>query len=55
MQSWVLVYWQQRQAQFNSEFAEAGSEHGFGLNDRHLETNLINIAILVGVLFCFWA
>jgi F-type H+-transporting ATPase subunit b len=37
----------------HSEFAEAGSEHGFGLNIDILETNLINIAILVGVLFYF--
>lgn len=37
----------------HSEFAEAASEHGFGLNIDLLETNLINIAILVGVLFYF--
>lgn len=37
----------------HSEFAEATSEHGFGLNLDLLETNLINIAILVGVLFYF--
>lgn len=37
----------------HSEFAEAASEGGFGLNIDILETNLINIAILIGVLFYF--
>lgn len=36
----------------HSELAEAG-EGGFGLNIDILETNIINIAILVGVLFYF--
>ena len=36
----------------HSELAEAG-EGGFGLNVDILETNIINIAILVGVLFYF--
>jgi len=35
-----------------AEAAEA-AEHGFGLNFNLLETNLINIAIVVGVLFYF--
>lgn len=37
----------------HSELAESGSEGGFGLNIDILETNIINIAILVGVLFYF--
>lgn len=37
----------------HSEVAEAASEGGFGLNIDILETNLINIAILIGVLFYF--
>ena len=37
----------------HSEFASSASEHNFGLNIDLLETNLINIAILVGVLFYF--
>lgn len=32
---------------------EAGSEAGFGLNTNILETNLINLAILIGVLVYF--
>lgn len=37
----------------HSELAESGAEGGFGLNIDILETNIINIAILVGVLFYF--
>lgn len=33
--------------------AEGGSEAGFGLNTNILETNLINLAIVIGVLFFF--
>jgi F-type H+-transporting ATPase subunit b len=33
--------------------AEGGSEGGFGLNFDILETNLINLAIIIGVLFFF--
>ncbi len=40
------------EASAHSELAEAG-EGGFGLNIDILETNIINIAILVGVLFYF--
>lgn len=35
------------------EVAEAAAEHGFGLNLDVLETNLINLAIIIGVLFYF--
>lgn len=37
----------------HSELAEGASEGGFGLNIDILETNLINLAILIGVLFYF--
>lgn len=33
--------------------AEAEAAHGFGLNANILETNLINLAIVIGVLFYF--
>ena len=33
--------------------AEGGSEGGFGLNTNILETNLINLVIIIGVLFFF--
>jgi len=36
-----------------SELAEGAAEGGFGLNLDILETNLINLAILVGILFYF--
>lgn len=35
------------------EFAEAAGEGGFGLNTNILETNLINLAIIISVLFIF--
>jgi F-type H+-transporting ATPase subunit b len=37
----------------HSELAEGASEGGFGLNFDILEANLINLAILVGILFFF--
>ncbi|WP_017654398.1 F0F1 ATP synthase subunit B [Fortiea contorta] len=37
----------------HSELAEGAAEGGFGLNIDILETNLINLAILVGILFYF--
>lgn len=37
----------------NAEVAEAGAEGGFGLNFDILETNLINLAIIIGVLLYF--
>lgn len=37
----------------HSELAEGAAEGGFGLNLDILETNLINLAILVGILFYF--
>ena len=37
----------------HSELAEGASEGGFGLNIDILETNLINVAILIGVLYYF--
>ncbi|BAZ48091.1 ATP synthase F0 subunit B [Nostoc sp. NIES-4103] len=36
-----------------SELAEGAAEGGFGLNLDILETNLINLAILIGILFYF--
>jgi F-type H+-transporting ATPase subunit b len=36
-----------------SELAEGATEGGFGLNLDILETNLINLAILIGILFYF--
>lgn len=41
------------EAAVHSELAEGASEGGFGLNIDILETNLINLAILVGVLVYF--
>lgn len=37
----------------NAEVAEAGAEGGFGLNLDILDTNLINLAIIIGALFFF--
>jgi F-type H+-transporting ATPase subunit b len=37
----------------HSELAEGAAEGGFGLNTDILETNLINLVILIGVLFYF--
>jgi F-type H+-transporting ATPase subunit b len=37
----------------NSEMAEGAAEGGFGLNLDILETNLINLVILIGILFYF--
>jgi F-type H+-transporting ATPase subunit b len=37
----------------HSELAEGAAEGGFGLNIDILETNLINLAILIGILFYF--
>ncbi|MBH8578426.1 F0F1 ATP synthase subunit B [Nostocaceae cyanobacterium CENA369] len=37
----------------HSELAEGAAEGGFGLNIDIFETNLINLAILVGILFYF--
>ncbi|MBD2667002.1 ATP synthase subunit b [Richelia sinica FACHB-800] len=37
----------------HSELAEGAAEGGFGLNLDILETNLINLAILIGILFYF--
>ena len=37
----------------HSELAESAAEGGFGLNLDIFETNLINLAILVGILFYF--
>jgi F-type H+-transporting ATPase subunit b len=37
----------------HSELAEGAAEGGFGLNLDLLETNLINLAILIGILFYF--
>ncbi|AFY31006.1 F0F1 ATP synthase subunit B [Calothrix sp. PCC 7507] len=37
----------------NSELAEGAAEGGFGLNIDIFETNLINLAILIGILFYF--
>lgn len=37
----------------HSELTEAASEGGFGLNIDILETNLINLAIVIGVVFYF--
>ncbi len=38
---------------FYAEVAEAGAEGGFGLDFDILETNLINLAIIIGVLLYF--
>lgn len=37
----------------NAELAEAGAEGGFGLNLDILDTNLINLAIIIGALLFF--
>ncbi len=37
----------------HSELAESAAEGGFGLNIDIFETNLINLAILIGILFYF--
>ncbi|HIK07808.1 MAG TPA: F0F1 ATP synthase subunit B [Trichormus sp. M33_DOE_039] len=37
----------------HSELAESAAEGGFGLNLDILETNVINLAILIGILFYF--
>ncbi len=37
----------------HSELAEGAAEGGFGLNLDLFETNLVNLAILVGILFYF--
>jgi F-type H+-transporting ATPase subunit b len=40
-------------AEAHSEMAEGAAEGGFGLNIDLFETNLINLAILIGILFYF--
>lgn len=40
-------------AEAAAELPEAAGEHGFGLNSDILETNVINLAIIIGVLVYF--